>query len=134
VTSAHCSRIQNDAEFGPRGHSELRSTKDPLTSNNKSPIFTITLFTVILFLIAKDVGMETNNPIYASLGSRFLALSVDALLLSAVFFPTTRIVKGVWIMTPSDHLWRVGWLVSDPLCMIFLLVIFIYFVVLKRFD
>ena len=69
--------------------------------------------------------------IYAGLGSRFLALLIDGLLLSAVFFPTTRIVKGVWIMAPSDHLWRVGWLVSDPLCMIFLLVIAIYFVVLE---
>ncbi len=69
--------------------------------------------------------------IYVGLGSRFLALLIDGLLLSAVFFPTTRIVKGVWLMAPSDHLWRVGWLVSDPLCMIFLLVIAIYFVVLE---
>jgi len=75
--------------------------------------------------------MEMNKLIYAGLGSRFLALLIDGLLLSAVFFPTTRIVKGVWIMAPSDHLWRVGWLVSDPLCMIFLMVIFIYFAVLE---
>ena len=75
--------------------------------------------------------MEMNKPTYAGLGRRFLALSVDALLLSAVFFPTTRIVKGVWLMAPSDHLWRVGWFISDPLCMIFLLVIAIYFVVLE---
>jgi uncharacterized RDD family membrane protein YckC len=68
---------------------------------------------------------------YAGLGDRFLALLIDGMLLSAVFFPITRIVKGVWIMAPSDHLWRVGWLVSDPLCMIFLIVIFIYFVVLE---
>jgi len=69
--------------------------------------------------------------IYASLGSRFLALLIDGLLLAAVFFPTTRIAKGVWIMVPADHLWRVGWFISDPLCMIFLLVIAIYFVVFE---
>ncbi|TFH65937.1 MAG: hypothetical protein E4G91_00580 [Candidatus Zixiibacteriota bacterium] len=74
-----------------------------------------------------------NKFLYAGLGSRFLALLIDGLLLSAIFFPTTRIVKGVWIMSPADHLWRVGWLVSDPLCMIFLLVIFSYFVVLEGF-
>jgi uncharacterized RDD family membrane protein YckC len=68
---------------------------------------------------------------YANLGSRFLALLIDGLLLSAVFFPTTRIAKGVWLMTPSDHLWSVGWFITDPLCMIFLLVIFVYFILLE---
>jgi uncharacterized RDD family membrane protein YckC len=68
---------------------------------------------------------------YASLGSRFLALLIDGLLLSAVFFPTTKIAKGVWIMAPSDHLWSVGWFMTDPLCMIFLLVIFVYFILLE---
>lgn len=75
--------------------------------------------------------METNKPAYAGLGSRFLALLIDGILLSAVFFPTTKIMKGVWIMSPSDHLWRVGWFVSDPLCMIFLLVVLVYFVSLE---
>lgn len=36
-------------------------------------------------------------------------------------------------MSPADHLWRVGWFISDPLCMIFLVVIFVYFVVLEGF-
>jgi len=72
-----------------------------------------------------------NRLSYAGLGSRFLALLIDGLLLSAVFFPTTRIVKGVWIMSSADHLWRDGWFITDPLCMIFLLVILIYFVVLE---
>ena len=75
--------------------------------------------------------MEMKKLSYAGLGRRFLALSVDGLLLSAVFFSITRIVKGVWIMSPADHQWRVGWFVSDPLCMIFLVVIFLYFVVLE---
>jgi uncharacterized RDD family membrane protein YckC len=72
-----------------------------------------------------------NKLPYAGLGSRFLALLIDGVILSAVFFPTTRIVKGAWIMSPSDHAWRVGWFISDPLCMIFLLVILVYFVMLE---
>lgn len=52
-------------------------------------------------------------------------------LLSAVFFPVTRIVKGTWIMTASDHRWVHGWFVTDPLCLIFLVVIFFYFVLLE---
>jgi uncharacterized RDD family membrane protein YckC len=72
-----------------------------------------------------------NKLSYAGLGSRFLALLIDGLLLSALFFPLTRIAKGVWIMVPADHLWHIGWFVSDPLCMIFLLMIFVYFVVLE---
>jgi len=75
--------------------------------------------------------MNMSNPPYAGLGRRFLALSIDGLLLSAVFFPITKIVKGVWIMSPAEHLWRVGWFVSDPLCMIFLMGIFLYFVILE---
>ncbi|MDD5426442.1 MAG: RDD family protein [candidate division Zixibacteria bacterium] len=68
---------------------------------------------------------------YASLGQRFLALIIDFLLLSMVFFPITRIVKGVWIMSSEDHRWDYGWLVTDPLCMVYLIVIVIYFVVLE---
>jgi len=52
-------------------------------------------------------------------------------LLSSVFFPVTRIVKGTWIMTAVDHRWARGWFVTDPLCLIFLVVIFLYFVLLE---
>ena len=79
----------------------------------------------------EDTRTEMNKLAYAGLGSRFLALLIDGLLLSAVFFPTTRIAKGVWLMAPSDHQWRVGWFITDPLCMIFLLVIFVYFILLE---
>jgi uncharacterized RDD family membrane protein YckC len=58
-------------------------------------------------------------------------LLIDGVLFCVVFFPTTRIVKGVWIMTSDEHLWRIGWFISDPLCMVFLLVIATYFVVLE---
>lgn len=70
---------------------------------------------------------------YAGVWSRFAALVIDFVLLSAVFFPVTRIVKGTWIMSAGDHRWASGWFVTDPLCLIFLLVIFLYFVLLEAF-
>jgi len=72
-----------------------------------------------------------NNHIYASLGRRFTALVIDFVALSILFFPVTRIVKGVWLMTGADHKWEYGWFITDPLCLIFLLVIFLYFVLLE---
>ena len=68
---------------------------------------------------------------YAGLGRRFLALLVDFTLFCAVFFPVTRVIKGVWIMSAGDHLWRYGLLVTDPLCIAFLLFILFYFVILE---
>jgi uncharacterized RDD family membrane protein YckC len=68
---------------------------------------------------------------YAGVWIRFAALLLDFLLLSAVFFPVTRWVKGVWLMMPDDHLWNVGWLVSDPLCVAFFVVIVLYFILLE---
>lgn len=69
--------------------------------------------------------------VYAGVWRRFIALIADMVLLSAVFFPVTRIVKGTWIMTTADHRWASGWFVTDPLCLIFLAVIFLYFVLLE---
>jgi uncharacterized RDD family membrane protein YckC len=68
---------------------------------------------------------------YAGLGRRFAALVIDFIVLSLVFFPVTRLVKGVWIMSSQDHLWGYGWLVTDPLCIIFFVVIVLYFVLLE---
>jgi uncharacterized RDD family membrane protein YckC len=68
---------------------------------------------------------------YAGLGQRFLALAADFLVFCAVFFPVTRLVKGVWLMNSGDHLWGYGWLVTDPLCLIFLAVMVLYFVLLE---
>jgi uncharacterized RDD family membrane protein YckC len=72
-----------------------------------------------------------SEPRYAGLGPRFLALGVDVLVFCAVFFPITRLVKGVWLMTPADHRWVSGWFITDPLCISFLLVMALYFVVLE---
>lgn len=72
-----------------------------------------------------------NEIEYAGLGERFLALLVDVLLFCTLFFPVTRIVKGVWLMSPTDHNWARGWFISDPLCLIFLAIMGLYFVLLE---
>ena len=68
---------------------------------------------------------------YAGLWERFLALLIDGLLFCACFFPVTRIVKGVWLMSPQDHNWSRGWFISDPLCLTFLVCMGLYFVLLE---
>jgi uncharacterized RDD family membrane protein YckC len=62
---------------------------------------------------------------------RGAALILDWVLFCAVFFPVTRMVKGVWLMGASDHRWSYGSFVSDPLCLYFLIVIIAYFVLLE---
>ena len=69
--------------------------------------------------------------VYAAPPIRFLALVLDVAVLSAFFFPVTRLVKGTWLMMSSDHRWSTGWLVTDPLCMVFLVVMFAYFVLFE---
>jgi len=72
-----------------------------------------------------------NEVQYAGLWERFLALLVDTLLFCACFFPITRLVKGVWLMSPNNHHWVRGWFISDPLCLIFLVIMALYFVLLE---
>jgi uncharacterized RDD family membrane protein YckC len=68
---------------------------------------------------------------FAGLWARFLALLVDFLVFGAIFFPATRIVKGVWLMNAADHRWGYGVLITDPLCIAFLVVMLVYFVLLE---
>ncbi len=75
--------------------------------------------------------MSLENARYAGLGRRFLALLFDLLLFCAVFFPVTRLVKGVWLMSPSDHRWVSGLFITDPLCVAFLIVMVLYYVLLE---
>ncbi len=70
---------------------------------------------------------------YAGVMTRFGALAIDFLLFCALFFPITRLVKGVWLMSPSDHRWASGWFVSDPLCLIFFIIIVAYFILLEAY-
>ena len=68
---------------------------------------------------------------YAGPWPRFQALGVDVLIFCATFFPITRLVKGVWLMAPADHRWAYGWFITDPLCITFLIVMVLYFVLLE---
>jgi uncharacterized RDD family membrane protein YckC len=70
---------------------------------------------------------------FASVRLRYAAILIDLLLLAAVFFPVTRVVKGTWVMTSGDHRWAYGWFVTDPLCLGFLVAMGVYFVVLEGF-
>jgi uncharacterized RDD family membrane protein YckC len=72
-----------------------------------------------------------DETIYASLLQRFVALLIDTLVFCALFFPITRIVKGVWIMAPTDHRWVKGLFITDPLCLVFLAFMFFYFAMLE---
>jgi uncharacterized RDD family membrane protein YckC len=72
-----------------------------------------------------------ENIRFAGLGPRFLALLSDFLLFCAVFFPITRLIKGVWIMRAADHRWKFGLFITDPLCIAFLLIMILYFVLLE---
>jgi uncharacterized RDD family membrane protein YckC len=73
----------------------------------------------------------TASPRFAGIPPRFLALLADLALFCAIFFPVTRLVKGVWLMGPGDHRWNAGAFVFDPLCGIFLGLMFLYFVLLE---
>jgi uncharacterized RDD family membrane protein YckC len=68
---------------------------------------------------------------FAGLRRRFAALAVDGLLFCAVFFPATRLLKGVWMMSAPDHRWNKGLFVTDPLCIAFFGVMALYFVLLE---
>jgi len=77
-------------------------------------------------------GSPDPGPVrYGGLWIRGAALVLDFLVFSAVFFPITRLVKGVWIMGAADHRWAYGSFVTDPLCVAFLVVIIAYFVLLE---
>jgi len=79
--------------------------------------------------VAKIV--TTNGIRYAGLAVRFAALFVDLLVFCALFFPITRLVKGVWLMAPTDHRWSTGLFISDPICIMFFVVMFLYYVLLE---
>jgi uncharacterized RDD family membrane protein YckC len=75
--------------------------------------------------------MTQKNSRFAGLLPRFLALLIDFFLFCSLFFPITKLVKGVWIMNASDHRWNRDLFISDPLCIAFLVIIFLYFVLLE---
>jgi uncharacterized RDD family membrane protein YckC len=68
---------------------------------------------------------------FAGLVPRFLALMIDSMVFCAVFFPVTRLLKGAWIMSATDHRWNYGLFITDPLCIAFLVIMILYFVLLE---
>ncbi|MFC1971428.1 YggT family protein [Chloroflexota bacterium] len=58
---------------------------------------------------------------------RGIAWVVDILFLSIFFFPITYWYSGKWIMGPEEHLWGI----SDPICLIFLFIIFAYLILME---
>ena len=74
--------------------------------------------------------MHTDTT-YAGIWRRFWALVIDGLLFCAIFFPVTRVVKGVWLMSAADHRCANGLFITDPLCLIFLALMVLYFILLE---
>lgn len=64
---------------------------------------------------------------YAGILRRGLAILLDFIFFCMIFFPVTYLVKGVWLMQPQDHLW----IIFDPICAVFLVIIFLYFILLE---
>ena len=60
---------------------------------------------------------------------RGLAWILDFAFLSALFFPITYWYSGVWVMGPSQHLWGI----FDPICGIFLFIIFAYLIAMEAY-
>lgn len=75
-----------------------------------------------------------SEPEYAGVWIRFAAIVADLVLLCAVFFPATRVVKGTWLMSAGDHRWTRGLFITDPLCLAFLAVMFLYFVLTEAWS
>lgn len=60
---------------------------------------------------------------------RGIALLLDFLFLSVFFFPATYLYSGKWIMGYEEHLWGI----SDPICLVFLFIIFAYFILMEAY-
>jgi uncharacterized RDD family membrane protein YckC len=60
----------------------------------------------------------------ASISRRAVAQMIDFAFLAIVFILATYLAKGVWLMLPGDHLW----IIFDPICGVFLITIFAYFI------
>ncbi len=75
--------------------------------------------------------MKVNSFTLASIWHRVFAIFIDFIFFSIIFFPATKLVKGVWIMSASDHRWAYGLFITDPLCIIFLIFIILYFILLE---
>jgi len=60
---------------------------------------------------------------------RGISLALDFIFLSLFFFPITYLYSGRWIMSYEEHLWGI----SDPICLVFLFIIFAYFILMEAY-
>ncbi len=60
---------------------------------------------------------------------RGIAWALDFLFLSVFFFPATYLYSGKWMMGPEEHLWGI----SDPICLVFLFIIFAYLIIMEAY-
>jgi uncharacterized RDD family membrane protein YckC len=60
---------------------------------------------------------------------RGIAWLLDIMFLSIFFFPATYLYSGKWIMGPEEHLWGI----SDPICIVFLFIIFAYLILMEAY-
>ena len=68
---------------------------------------------------------------FANIYQRFWAFFFDFLFFCLLFFPITYFYKGTWLMMASDHDWQWGAIVFDPICLVFLIFIYCYFIFLE---
>ena len=60
---------------------------------------------------------------------RGISFLLDFMFLSIFFFPATYLYSGKWIMSPEEHLWGI----SDPICIVFLFIIFAYLILMEAY-
>lgn len=53
----------------------------------------------------------------------------DFAFFSIFFFPATYLYSGKWVMGLEEHLWGI----SDPICLVFLFIIFAYFIFMEAY-
>lgn len=60
---------------------------------------------------------------------RGIAFALDFIFLSLFFFPATYLYSGKWVMSYEEHLWGI----LDPICLVFLFIIFAYFILMEAY-
>ena len=60
---------------------------------------------------------------------RGIGFLLDFIFLSIFFFPATYLYSGKWVMGSEEHLWGI----SDPICLVFLFIIFAYFIIMEAY-
>ena len=71
----------------------------------------------------------SNENIIMKVIRRGVASVLDFVFLSLFFFPITNLYSGSWVMGPKQHLWGI----SDPICLVFLVFIFAYFILMEAY-